>query len=261
MDGMEWARSKWGPVGKAYFRAAARISLFTSTAIVNDSEVMRDYYRTRYGRDSYFLAYGAEIDTTARPEAVATFGLDRRSYYLIASRLVPENNAEIIINAFIQSRSQRSLAIAGSANFRSPWVDRVQATKDPRVRFLGHVGDAEVVRQLHANSYAYVHGHSLGGTNPALVKALGAGNCILAFDSPFNREVLTGIGGVEYGILWPRDEAALASAIDALDRDPDRAEQFRQRAPDRVREAYTWEQIADGYEAMFREVVEGSQVR
>jgi glycosyltransferase involved in cell wall biosynthesis len=187
------------------------------------------------------------------------YGLEPRAYYLIASRLVPENNAAIIIDAFVRSTSRRSLVVAGSANFSSPWVDRVIGTKDPRVRFIGHVADAEVVRQLHINSYAYIHGHSLGGTNPALVKALGAGNCVLAYDSPFSREVLTGKDGREYGILWPHDESALASIIDALDREPERAEDYRRRAPDRIREAYMWEDITDRYEAMFRQTLERSR--
>lgn len=261
VDGMEWARAKWGPLGKAYFRAAARISLFTSTAIVNDSEVMRDYYRKRYGRDSFFLPYGADIDTTLRPELLAPFGLEARSYYLILSRLVPENNADVIVDAFVRSKSRRTLVVVGTANYRSAWAERVLATKDPRIRFVGHVSDTEAVRQLFTGSYAYLHGHSLGGTNPALVKALGAGSCVLAHDTPFSREVLTGIDGRAHGVFWPRDSAALAAAIDALDGDPDRAEEYRRRAPDRVREAYAWERIADGYEAMFREVVEKGRTR
>jgi glycosyltransferase involved in cell wall biosynthesis len=261
VNGMDWARAKWGPIGKAYFHAAVRIVLRTARAIVNDSEAMRAYYLERFGRDSRFIAYGAEIDTTSRPELLAPYGLAPRSYYLIASRLVPENNADLIIQAFLRSRSQRQLIVAGRANYRSPWVDAVLATNDPRVRFLGHVEDAAVVRELHVSSYAYLHGHSLGGTNPALLKALGAGNCIVALDTPFNREVLIGNGGREYGVLFPRDVDALRQAIDAIDAEPDRAAALRERAPDRIREAYTWDHITDQYEQLFREVARGLVLR
>ena len=261
VDGLDWERAKWGPAGRAYFRASVRIVLRTATAIVNDSEAMRAYYLTHFGRDSHFIAYGAEVDTTSQPEVLRQFDLHPRSYYLIASRLVPENNADVIIDAFVRSKTSRLLVVAGTANYRSAWVDKVLSVSDPRVRFLGHVSDADAVRELHVSCYAYIHGHSLGGTNPALLKSLGAGNCVLAFDSPFNREVIRAPDGREFGIIWPRDVEALSAVIDAIDRDPARAEDYRRRAPERIGEAYTWELVADRYESLFQEVLEEGRVR
>ena len=256
VNGMDWARAKWGATGRTYFRAAVNVVLHTATAIVNDSEAMRRYYRERYGRDSYFIAYGAELQTSARPAVLTQYGVRPFDYYLIASRLVPENNADLFVEAFTRTNSKRLLIIAGAANYRSKWLDALLATKDPRVRFLGHVGDPEHVKELHCNCYAYLHGHSLGGTNPALLKALGAANCVLALDTPFNREVLIDPEGVAYGLLFPKDPAALTDLIASLDSDEGRAAQFRARAPQRIRQAYTWDFIADEYERMFREVVE-----
>jgi glycosyltransferase involved in cell wall biosynthesis len=256
VNGMDWARAKWGPAGKAYFRAATRITLRTATAIVNDSQAMRRYYLDRYGRDSYFIAYGAEIRNSTHPETLAQYGVRPRGYYLIASRLVPENNADLIVHAFTRTNSQRQLLVAGAANYRSKWLAELLETKDPRVRFLGHVADPDHIKELHCNCYCYLHGHSLGGTNPALLKALGCGNAILALDTPFNREVLVNSEGVAYGLLFPKDVAALADTIAALDRDERRAAELRARAPDRIRQAYTWDFIADEYERMFREVLE-----
>lgn len=255
VNGMDWGRDKWGPVGKAYFKAAARIALRTATAIINDSEAMREYYRQEFGRDSYFIAYGAEIKQSEHPEVLAQYGVTPRGYYLIASRMVPENNADLIVQSFIASRSTRQLLIAGGANFKSPWVEALLATKDPRVRFLGHIGDAEHVRELHCNCYAYLHGHSLGGTNPALLKALGYGNCVVALDNPFNREVLVSPSGVAYGVLFPKDQAALTGILNDIDADEARAAQLRAAAPKRILEAYTWESIVDGYERVFQAAV------
>jgi glycosyltransferase involved in cell wall biosynthesis len=255
VNGMDWGRDKWGPVGKAYFKAAAQIALHTAAGIINDSQAMRAYYRQRFGRDSYFVAYGAEIKGSVHPEILSEYGLEPHGYYLIASRLVPENNADLIIEAFRASRSQRTLVIAGGANYKSPWVEALRREADPRVRFLGHIPDAEHVRELHCNCYAYLHGHSLGGTNPALVKALGYGNCIVALDNPFNREVLISPSGTEYGILFPKDAARLTAILDELDADAARAARFRVRAPDRVREAYTWDFIVQEYERIFTDVL------
>jgi len=254
VNGMDWARAKWGPAGKAYFRAAARIVLRTATAIVNDSQAMRKYYLDRYGRDSYFIAYGAEIQTSTHPEILQKYDLRPHDYYLIASRLVPENNADLIIQAFMRSPSRRQLVVAGAANYPSKWVDDLVALKDRRVRFLGHVSDPEHVKELHCNCYAYLHGHSLGGTNPALLKALGCGNCVVALDTPFNREVLVDPQGADFGLLFPKEVPALVNIITSLDRDGNRAEQFRALAPERIRQAYTWDFIADEYDRMFREV-------
>ena len=260
VNGMDWGRDKWGPVGKAYFKAAARIALRTASAIINDSEAMRAYYRQEFGRDSYFVAYGAEIKQSEHPEVLATYGVEPRGYYLIASRMVPENNADLIVQAFIASKSRRQLLIAGGANFQSPWVEALRATRDPRVRFLGHIPDAEHIRELHCNAYAYLHGHSLGGTNPALLKALGYGNCVVALDNPFNREVLVNHAGREFGILFPKNADALTAMLNDLDADEAKAEHFRVAAPDRIREAYTWDFIVNEYERVFLQVSERRQV-
>jgi glycosyltransferase involved in cell wall biosynthesis len=128
----------------------------------------------------------------------------------------------------------------------------VKETKDPRVKFLGHVGVAEHVKELHCNAYAYLHGHSLGGTNPALLKALGYGNCVLALGTAFNREVLQ-----DYGIFFENDADDLARRIQGIEEHPEIAAAYRGRAPQRIREAYTWDRITDQYEEIFLQLSDG----
>jgi glycosyltransferase involved in cell wall biosynthesis len=122
--------------------------------------------------------------------------------------------------------------------------------------FLGHVGNAAHVKELHCNAYAYVHGHSLGGTNPSLLKALGYGNCIVALNTPFNREVLEG-----YGIMFERDVEDLRRQLQAVEDDPGRAARFRRQAPERIRQAYTWNHITDQYEEFFHQLVQSRRFR
>jgi glycosyltransferase involved in cell wall biosynthesis len=207
---------------------------------------MKQVYLKEFSTPSVNIAYGANIETSTNAEVVGQYCLEPFQYYLVASRLVPENNADLIVQAFEKVETRRALAIAGNANYRSAFVDRLRKTKDPRVKFLGHVGNAEHVKELHCNAYAYVHGHSLGGTNPALLKALGYGNCVLALGTAFNREVLQ-----DYGVLFKRDAADLARKIQHIENHPDIAAEYRIRAPQRIREAYTWEMIADQYEELF----------
>lgn len=249
VDGIDWERDKWGRVGKAYLKLAARVAVRTADAIVSDAKEIQRIYREEFGRDSTFIAYGAEIVTSKNPAVLSEYGLEPGGYYLVACRLVPENNIDLIVRAFERVRTSRQLVIAGGANYESDWFRSLRSTQDARVRFLGHVADWEHVRELHCNCYAYVHGHSLGGTNPALLKALGAGNCVVAYNSPYNAEVLAG-----HGVLFEKDVGDARDKLQYVEDHPDVAAELRRRAPERIREAYTWEHIADEYERLFQKV-------
>ncbi len=253
VDGLDWKRGKWGPIARNYFLWNARcIGKLCPKGVVTDSYEMRRIYQDEFQTPSACIAYGATIEESINPGILKPHGLKPNQYYLILSRLVPENNADLIIDAFQRVRTHRLLAVAGSANYRSAFVDRIKRTKDSRVHFLGHIGDADLVRELHCNAYAYLHGHSMGGTNPSLLKALGCGNCVAALRTPFNVEVLR-----DYGVLFDRDPQDLADKIQDLEDHPEVAAEFRRRAPQRIREAYTWEKITDQYEELFRQLVAG----
>lgn len=246
VDGLEWTRGKWGRVARGYFKTAARAATAVCQEIVNDSREMQRIYAEEFDTPSEYIAYGAYIEGSRDPSLIERFGLRPREYYLIASRLIPENHPELIAEAFSRVRSGKVLAIAGGANYSSPLVRRLSSFPDRRVRMLGHIDSVEAIQELHCNCYAYIHGHSVGGTNPSLLKALGFGNCILALDVPFNREVL-----LDYGLYFRADAEDLRAKIQRLDDRPDEAESFRRRAPERIREAFTWEMIADRYQELF----------
>jgi glycosyltransferase involved in cell wall biosynthesis len=212
---------------------------------------MRRLYLDEFKTPSACIAYGGNIESSCNPQIVRQYGLEPGNYYLIASRLVPENNAALIVEGFKQSPTKRFLAIAGDANYRSGFIDDLKQNAGDRVRFLGHVDSIEHIKELHCNSYAYIHGHMMGGTNPALLKALGYGNCILAHDNPFNAEVLAG-----HGLLF-RDAAELAAKIQLIEDRPEVAEDLRRRAPERIRTFYNWDRIVDQYEELFYQLVAG----
>jgi len=252
VDGVEWWRSKWSAIGRRYFywnaRAAGKIC---PHGVITDALEMQRIYLEEFGTRSTCIAYGANIESSTNPEAVRKYGLEPFQYYLIASRLVPENNADLIVEGFKSSASGKVLAIAGDANYRSTFVNSLKRTTDSRIRVLGHVGNSDDVKELHCNCYAYIHGHSVGGTNPALLKALGYSNCVLALNNGFNRDVLG-----DYGVLF--DSAAdLSLKIDRLEQNPHEAERLRQKAPQRILERYTWEHVTDQYEDYFRRLVAG----
>lgn len=253
VDGLDWKRGKWGPLARTYFYLNAKyVRRICPKGVITDAQEMRRIYDEEFNTASTFIAYGANLQTTTNPEVLHKYGLRPYQYYLILSRMVPENNADLIVTAFERVQSSRILAVAGDANYRSEFVERLKQTKDPRVRFIGYVGDADHVKELHCNAYAYIHGHSLGGTNPSLLTALGCGNCVLALETPFSREVLQ-----DYGIMFKDDPADLTDKMQHIEDHPETAARYRLRAPERIRKAYTWERITDQYEELFLQLANG----
>jgi glycosyltransferase involved in cell wall biosynthesis len=251
VDGVDWKRGKWGKLARKYFYLNAKwIGKICPAGVITDAREMQRIYQDEFSTPSTCIAYGANIESSEHPELVRQYGLEPFQYYLIASRMVSENNPDLIVQAFEKLKTNKMLAVAGGVNYRSEFVRKLQQTRDPRIKFLGHVGNAAHVKELHCNAYAYVHGHSLGGTNPSLVKALGYGNCIVALNTPFNREVLN-----DYGIMFERSLDDLRRQLQTVEDDPELAAEFRQRAPERIRQAYTWDHITDQYEDFFHKLV------
>jgi glycosyltransferase involved in cell wall biosynthesis len=249
VDGLDWTRAKWGPIARAYFRSAARSAVRFCTQLITDAEGMRQYYREHFGRDSVMIAYGADVESSEQPELIAPFGVAPRDYYLVVSRLVPENSVEELMEGFVRSRTTRRLIVVGSANYEDAFHARLRsiAAGDSRVSMVGHVSDQRVLKELWCNCRAYLHGHTVGGTNPALLRAMGYGCAVIARDTVFNREVLEETGRY---FTSADDVAAL---IDSLDDAPDILTSLGDRARQRVSERYTWEGITGQYERVFRE--------
>jgi glycosyltransferase involved in cell wall biosynthesis len=252
VDGIEWKRGKWGPLGKAYFYINARLSgKILPRGIVTDAYGMRRLYQEVFNTQSACIAYGGNTGVSTNPEVVREYGLEPGGYYLILSRLVPENSADMIVEGFKSSGSKRMLAIVGDANYRSRFEAELRTAAGDRVRFLGHVDDREHVKELYCNSYAYIHGHTVGGTNPSLLHALGYGCCILARANEFNAEVLGG-----HGLLF-NDAAEVAQKLAFIEANPAVASDYRRQAPGRIHAVYNWDRITDQYEELFYQLAAG----
>jgi len=249
VNGLDWTRGKWGPVARLYFLSAARSAVRWCTELVTDAEAMRQFYLERFSKETTMIAYGAYVESSSDPSLIARFGVERDGYYLIASRLIPENHGDLIAEAFLASGSRKKLVIAGGANYDSPFHRKLRSLAGGSVILVGHIDDQEVIRELHCNCFAYLHGHSVGGTNPSLLKAMGYGNCILALDTVFNREVLA-----DGGIFFPRDAGELSGMIREIETDPEKVAELRRKGPERILANYTWEKIASQYDALFRAV-------
>lgn len=252
VDGLEWKRKKWGNFAKKYYQFAEKVSTKFSNRVISDSMGIKDYYLERYKTDSTFIAYGAQIEESEKPEILNEYDLKPNEYFFVASRLEPENNADLTVKAFEKVKTDKKLVIAGGANYKSTYIEEIRKTKDPRIIFLGPIYKDGHIKELHCNCYAYVHGNEVGGTNPALLKALGYGNTVLALNVNFNSEVVR-----EAGILYERSPDDLASKMQLLIDNPEYRNGFKQKAINRILEEYTWEKITDKYEDFFSDVIKG----
>jgi glycosyltransferase involved in cell wall biosynthesis len=251
VDGLEWQRAKWNRVGKAYYRACAAIAARMPVRIVTDAHVIQHHYEQAYGRATDYFPYGTELGSTPDEEELARYGLRTGEYVLYVSRLEPENNAHVVVQAYDGIRTELPLVIVGDAPYASEYITALQSTKDPRVMFLGAVY-GHGYRALLAGASAYVQATEVGGTHPALVEAMGAGNAIVANDVPEHREVLGESG------LYYRGSGELAKLLQSLLDDPAIAADLRARARERAASLYSWDSVTDLYEAWLTQLMDGA---
>ena len=249
VDGLEWKREKWSALGRTYYRICAWTAAHLPVNLVTDARVIQDYYREAYRRDTDYFPYGTELERVPDDGMLARLGLEPDRYVLFVSRLEPENNAHVVVDAYAKVQTDLPLVIVGDAPYAYEYIATLQATTDPRVRFLGAIyGSGYLILSSHAT--AYVQATEVGGTHPALVEAMGFGSAILANDVPEHREVL-GDSGRYY-----RGASDLADQLRKVLDDPALADDLRGRAHQRATERYGWDVITDEYEAWLQSLAD-----
>ena len=247
VDGIERKRKKWGLAGRTYYQVSEYLATLIPNVIVTDAAVIKEYYLQRYGVPSRMIAYGAECSRQPTSEVQKRLGVNPRQYILYVSRLEPENNAHVVIQAFERVRGDIPLLIVGDAPYAQNYIASLKATSDSRIRFPGALYGMDY-RELQSHAYVYVHATEVGGTHPALIEAMGAGNCVLVYDTPENREVVG-----ECGLYFSSGEE-LSRLLQTVIDDPTLVESYREKAQARARAHYSWDAIADEYESLFREL-------
>jgi glycosyltransferase involved in cell wall biosynthesis len=248
-DGIEWERGKWSRLGRETFRAGAWMTAHNANMLICDSKAIGAIWKDLFDRESVFIPYGAPVLEKVGRERLEEVKLGSEPYALVVARLAPENNVDLALDAIeLLGTDAPEIVVVGSANFDSPIEVRLRRLEaDRRVRWLGHVDDQHLLTQLWANSAVYVHGHSVGGTNPALLQALGAGAPTLALDTQFNAEVLP-----YQEQRFPHDAHMLADKISAAIASPSLREEMTLRGRARIREHYSWDNVCRSYaEALF----------
>jgi glycosyltransferase involved in cell wall biosynthesis len=246
VDGLEHKRKKWGWLARRYYKFAEYLSTILPNEMVTDAQVIQEYYLAHHGCPSTMIAYGSEVERRPNREAVRKWRVEPNRYVLYVSRLEPENNARLVIEAFKRVRTAYRLLIVGDAPYAESYIEslKAQARGDKRIIFTGFVFGQDY-RALQQNAYCYVHATEVGGTHPALLEAMGYGNCVLTLATPENIEAVSD-AGIPY-----IDEFDLAEKLQRVLRDGSLVQAYRNRAQSRVQKHYDWDHVVDQYERLF----------
>ncbi len=259
-DGHERLRSKWPWIVKKYWKLSERQMVKHSNLIICDSLNIEKYIKNEYEKykpNTTYIAYGADFSKSTLSDGDAKvvewfkkFNVTPNNYYLVVGRFVPENNYETIIREFINSSTSKDLVLITNVEvnkFYKKLLKKLNFEKDKRVKFVGTVYDEQLLKKIREKAFAYIHGHSVGGTNPSLLEALASTRLNLLFDVGFNKEC-----GGNSCIYWTKETNNLSNLIAKSDLLSDyEIEIFDSLSTKLVKDKYDWSIIVDGYEKLF----------
>lgn len=259
-DGHEWMRSKWSYPVRKYWKFSEKLMVKNADLLICDSKNIEKYIQSTYANydpQTIFIAYGADIRRARLdnndPKIVNwfnRFGIKAQKYYLIVGRFVPENNYETMIREFMKSSTCKDLVIITDIKKNKFYRElslKTNFKNDNRIKFVGTIYDTELLKKVRELAYGYIHGHSVGGTNPSLLEALSSTKINLLYDVNFNKEVVG-----EGALYWNKKSNNLANLINKVDKlDNSTIEQFNRLSTNRIIQNYTWSEIVSKYENLF----------
>jgi len=252
MDGIEWSRARWGPVKQAILYANERIGCFVGNHLIADHPEIEKHLLTRAPkRKITTLTYGAHpvIDPPCAP--VQRLGLDPGEYFTLIARPIQENSILEMIQGFSQTRRGKRLVVLGRLTPESdPYHREVISAASKEVMFMGAIYDKETVQSLRYHSLAYLHGHTVGGTNPSLVEALAASNPVIAHDNHYNRWV------AQNAALYFNGADRFADAVRQIMSSPSLREEMKGASRRRFEQEFTWDHVAGQYEQLLLKFVD-----
>ncbi len=249
VDGIERRRRKWNALGRAFYAAGEAFAATFADRVIADADVIARYYFESFGIEADTIPYGAEFPEEPDTDVLGRLGVEPRSYLLYVSRFEPENNPLEVVRAYETVDSAPPLVMVGDAVYAKGLLAQLRRHESDRIFFPGAIYGADY-RTLQRNALVYIQATEVGGTHPALIEAMGSGGCVLANDTPENREV--GGDAVRYFRLDP--VSTLADEVRVLLAQPGLREILRDRARRRAAEQYAWEAVTDRYELLFQEL-------
>ena len=261
-DGHEWKRAKWSKPVRKYWKYSEQLMVKHADLLICDSKNIEKYIKTEYSQynpKATFIAYGSDTvkskladDDAKLLDWYKSKGLKAKEYYLVVGRFVPENNFETMIREFMASKTEKNFAIITTADdkFLNELNEKLDFSKDKRIKFVGTVYDQELLKKIRENAYGYFHGHEVGGTNPSLLEALGSTDLNLLLNVGFNREV-----GEDAALYWDKRNGSLAKLINSADAmSEEQIASYGAAAKKRIADWYSWDYIVDEYEKVLGKI-------
>jgi glycosyltransferase involved in cell wall biosynthesis len=254
VDGHDGRRAKWTGVGARYYSVATRLGTKVANEVIVDSEVIKTEIDLNYGINSTFISYGAkraELPTQAADARLAALSLRSNGYHLLVARFEPENQVCELIEGYVASSAALPLAVVGFAGYPGAYAASIRAAADAddRVRLLGPVWDQPLLDALYAGATSYLHGHSVGGTNPSLLRAMAQGTPVICYDCVYNRETTGG------NALWFDDARAVGSLVERAERHGGAVQEIGMRAKRRAQRYYRWADTVAQYDELLGRLV------
>ncbi|MDV7694010.1 DUF1972 domain-containing protein [Pediococcus parvulus] len=260
-DGHEWMRAKWSLPIRKYWKLSEKLMVKYADLLICDSQNIEKYIKSVYKKfkpKTTFIAYGSDVKKSTLsendPKLVGWFdryNIKPNEYYLIVGRFVPENNYEVMIREFIRSSTNKDLVIITNVErnkFFNKLKEKTNFESDDRIKFVGTVYELELLKKIRESAYAYLHGHSVGGTNPSLLEALASTKINLLFDVGFNREVAQ-----SSALYWNKDSNSLANLINEADTfTSTKIDELQEKSTDEILKRYSWGKIVSEYEQHFK---------
>lgn len=246
VDGLEWLRPKWKGPGAFYFKVAAQLASKLYDLVITDADAMQEIYLKEFHTESTVIAYGAPPYAKADLSLLNNFEIKDKDYYLIVGRLVPDNNADLIIRGFMGAQTDKKLIVVGDVPYRDKYAEDIKKMAGDRILFVGYINDSQHLMALYQGCFAYFHGHQYGGTNPAMLKAMSNNCAILALNTVFNREMLS---NGQFGMFFEANENSVTEAMNRLERDNSLTDAMRKNVSLGLNEKYNWDSVTNKYKS------------
>jgi glycosyltransferase involved in cell wall biosynthesis len=249
MDGIEWMRSKWGFFTKRLMKYLESLAVKRSHYILSDNPGIQQYYKNSFRKDSFMIPYGADLAVNPDKNDLKCFNVSAGNYFMLIARMEPENNIELILNSYKQCNRTEPFLVIG--NYETKYGRFLyEQYNNERTRFLGSIYDKKILDSLRFFCKAYLHGHSVGGTNPSLLEAMASSAFIIAHNNSFNASVL------KSNALYFETTETLTQLYNNID-----AELFLHKTAfinnnvNEINTNYSWQYIIDQYEEIFEKII------
>ena len=244
MDGMEWRRQKYNRLTQFLLKKAEKWAVNTSQILIADSQGIKIYLENKYNRKPRFIPYGSKIFNFPETNVIEKYGLKPYTYNMLIARMEPENNIETILESAVTSEKKMTFLVIGSFEKTSFGRKIHRRFSNYRhIKFLGAIYNEKIINNLRYFSNIYCHGHSVGGTNPSLLEAMGSHALIVAHDNVFNRSIL------ENDAFYFKNTKDLTTLFNTINKQDHLS--IIQNNLTKIEEQYDWKKINNQYLKLF----------